>query len=92
MINWIYQPSGKCPVQAEGYFLGKYFYFRSRHESATIEFFENITFHKKGIFIKYYVVGTTKKQFMAGWFPHWYCRLLIYKGCLMYLLKFKSNC
>ena len=38
-FKWIYKPSGNCPVQAEGYFLGYFFYFRARHEFATIEFY-----------------------------------------------------
>ena len=39
IFRWIYKPSGNCPVQAEGYFLGYFFYFRARHEFATIEFY-----------------------------------------------------
>ena len=38
-FEWIYKPNGNCPVQAEGYFLGYFFYFRARHEFATIEFY-----------------------------------------------------
>lgn len=91
MIKWIYEPQGNCPVQAEGYFRDKYFYFRSRHESATIEFCQSKTHWSRGLYNRCYVVGTTKKQYMAGWFPKWYCKLLIYKGCFMYFLNFKSN-
>ena len=91
MIKWIYRPSGACPIQAEGYFRNKFFYFRSRHETATIEFCETQEDWKKGSYDKYYVVGRTNKPYYAGWFPDWYCYLLIYKGCLMYFLKFKSS-
>lgn len=91
MIKWIYRPTGACPIQAEGYFRNKYFYFRSRYESATMEFYDSKEDFKKGSFDKYYVVGTTKKLYFAGYFPDWYCYLLIYKGCLMYFLKFKSS-
>jgi hypothetical protein len=38
MIKWKYKPAGNCPVQAEGWFLGHYFYFRARGEWAIIEF------------------------------------------------------
>ena len=38
MIKWIYKPSGLCPVQSEGYFWDRYFYFRARYSTITIEF------------------------------------------------------
>ena len=38
MIKWISKPHGACPVQAEGYFMGHYFYFRSRWQTTSIEF------------------------------------------------------
>ena len=38
MIKWKHKPSGNCPVQAEGWFLGYYFYFRARGNEAIIEF------------------------------------------------------
>jgi hypothetical protein len=38
LIKWKYKPNGWCPVQAEGWFLGTYFYFRSRWDQVTIEF------------------------------------------------------
>jgi len=78
MIKWKYKPSGNCPVQAEGWFLGHYFYFRARGEYATIEF-EN-----------HFYVLTKTEPYMAGWLPKWICKLLIYKGCIKFILKHKS--
>jgi len=78
MIKWKYKPSGNCPVQAEGWFLKQAFYFRARGELATIEFGNH-----------FYVLTKTE-PYMAGWLPKWYCILLIWKGCLKFILKHKS--
>ena len=82
MIKWIYKPSGNCPVQAEGYFLGHYFYFRARGEHATIEFSKE----EYGLEVVYYILTKTK-PYMAGWLPKWKCRLLIWKGCLKFIIR-----
>ena len=90
MIKWKYKPSGSCPVQAEGWFLGYYFYFRSRWEEATIEFslseagWENNLIHGR------YVLITTD-EYAAGWLPKWKCKLLIWKGCIKFLFKKNKN-
>jgi hypothetical protein len=78
MIKWKYKPSGNCPVQAEGWFLKQPFYFRARGELATIEFGN------------YFYVLAETEEYAAGWLPKWYCRLLIWKGCLKFILKHKS--
>jgi hypothetical protein len=78
MIKWKYKPAGNCPVQAEGWFLKQPFYFRARGELATIEFGNH-----------FYVLAETE-EYAAGWLPKWYCRLLIWKGCLKFILKHKS--
>jgi len=86
MIKWKRKPSGNCPVQAEGWFLGYYFYFRARWDSATIEFslteagWENDLIHGR-----YELIET--EPFAAGWLPKWKCRLLIWKGCIKFLFK-----
>jgi hypothetical protein len=82
MIKWIYKPSGNCPVQAEGYFLGYYFYFRARGEHATIEFSKE----EYGLEVVYYILTETD-EYMAGWLPKWKCRLLIWKGCLKFMIR-----
>jgi len=82
MIKWIYKPSGNCPIQAEGYFKGYYFYFRARGEHATIELSEV----ENGPKVAYYILAKTQ-PYMAGWLPKWICRLLIWKGCFKFYFK-----
>jgi hypothetical protein len=87
LIKWIYKPSGNCPVQAEGYFLGKYFYFRSRWDQATIEFYENpVAFERGDAEIAAYVLAEVDSP-KAGWMPKWKCRLLIWAGCAIFAYK-----
>lgn len=86
IFKWEYKPSGNCPVQAEGWFLNYYFYFRARHSLATIEFYED-----KGDFyidepIDYIELKETEKH-QAGWLSEKECRRLIYKGCLLFIFK-----
>ena len=38
MIKWLSKPHKKYQIQAEGYFLGRYFYFRSKFNASVIEF------------------------------------------------------
>jgi hypothetical protein len=90
MIKWKYKPAGNCPVQAEGWFLGHYFYFRARGECATIEFAKTQEDQEEDILIAFYVLIKTE-EYMAGWLPKWICRLLIYKGCIKFILKHKSD-
>ena len=90
MIKWIYRPSGFCPVQAEGFFKGKYFYFRSRWSTASIEFANSEKEWKDGNILKRYVLFEDKYH-GAGWMPKWMAHLCIYKGLLMYLLNFKNS-
>jgi hypothetical protein len=91
MIKWIYKPSGNCPVQAEGYFMGKYFYFRSRWSTASIEFSETEKDWDERNILKRYILFEDKKGMGAGWMPKWMAYLCIYKAMLMYLLNFKSK-
>ena len=90
MIKWIYRPNGYCPVQAEGHFMGKYFYFRSRWSTASIEFADSKTEWEKNNIIKRYILFEDKKKMGAGWIPKWMAYLCIYRGIIMYLLKFKG--
>lgn len=90
LIKWKHKPSGNCPVQAEGYFINYYFYFRSRWNTATIEFsktqagWDNDLIHARYVLAN---VGT----YEAGWLPKWRCMLLIWKGCLKFLFKINKN-
>jgi hypothetical protein len=90
MIKWKYKPAGNCPVQAEGWFLGHYFYFRARGECATIEFAKTQEDQEADALSAFYVLSETE-EYMAGWLPKWKCKLLIYKGCIKFILKHKSD-
>ena len=90
MIKWIYKPSGFCPVQAEGFFMGKYFYFRSRWSRATIEFADSEEDWKLNNLLKRYIVFEDKAP-AAGWIPKWLAYVCIYRGLLLFLLKRKSH-
>jgi len=86
IFKWESKPSGNCPVQSNGWFLGYYFYFRARGIYATIEFYKD-----KGDFYLYepkqrFFLKETK-EYEAGWLGKKLCRFLIYKGCLMFLFK-----
>jgi hypothetical protein len=86
MIKWKYKPNGNCPVQAEGWFLGYYFYFRSRWNEATIEFSKTEAGWENDLIHARYVLTTTA-EYKAGWLPNWICRMLIWKGCIKFLFK-----
>jgi len=90
MIKWKYKPSGNCPVQSEGWFLGYYFYFRARWERATIEFSKTEAGWENDLIHARYVLTKTE-EYAAGWLPKWKCKLLIYKGCLRFLFKRHKN-
>jgi hypothetical protein len=89
MIKWKYKPTNNCPVQSEGWFAGHYFYFRARGKWATIEFAKTEEDQEANIISTFYVLTETEEH-AAGWLPRWYCRLLIWKGCLKFILKHKS--
>lgn len=79
MIKWKNKPEGNCPVQAEGYFMNHYFYFRARYEEATIEFAKNYSDYLSFKGINYFLLLETP-PYKAGWLP-----------ICVYLLEFKWN-
>jgi len=86
MIKWKYKPNGNCPVQADGWFLGYYFYFRARWNTATIEFSKTEAgWDNDLIHARYTLLHTL--PLAAGWLPKWKCRLLINLGCLLFFFK-----
>lgn len=91
MIKWIHKPVGQCPVQAEGWFLGYYFYFRARWQEATIEFSKSKAGWENDLIHGSYIVYRTKRQYYAGVLNHQFCKWLIYKGCFKFLLKRNKN-
>jgi hypothetical protein len=85
LFSWKYQPSGNCPVQAEGTFLGHYFYFRSRWNTASIEFSETEEDWEKCAIIK----RIELKHYGgadAGWISHSEGLRLVVIGCLTYIV------
>jgi hypothetical protein len=86
MIKWKNKPSGECPVQAEGWFLGYYFYFRARYEEATIEFSLNEDCWENDLINARYILLKTD-EYAAGYLDPRLCRLLIWKGCIKFLFK-----
>ena len=90
MIKWKYKPSGNCPVQAEGHFMGWYFYFRSRHSTATIEFSKTEAGWDNDLIHGRYVLYKTVDP-MAGWLSHTKAKYLIWWGCLRFFFKINKN-
>jgi hypothetical protein len=94
MITWIKKPYGESPIEAEGWFLGYYFYFRSKWNIASIQFAKDQDYWydiDNGI-IKEYILLKTKKQHAAGYISYNYAIVLIVKACIKfcyYLLKNK---
>ena len=89
MIKWISKPHGACPVQAEGYFMGYYFYFRSRWQTSSIEFAKTEQDWKDDKLVAYYELAKFDDEHTASWLPHWACRLLIWMGCLKFIFRKK---
>lgn len=90
MLKWKYKPSGNCPVQAEGYFLGYHFYFRSRWETASIEFSKTEEdWEENQIYRIYYLAAFPSAS--AGWISEKEAIRLIYKGLLMFLFRWPSH-
>lgn len=85
IIQWYYKPDGECPVQAEGKFMGHYFYFRGRWDSLTIEFAKT---REDWWNLKSTALFILKKTDMyeAGYYPKYKSTLLIYKGCFLFML------
>lgn len=87
IFKWIQKPSGECPVQADGIFLGYYFYFRSRYELSTIEFYrDRKDWNQLRYAINYFELKEYKDEYEAGYISKKLARRLIYKGCLKFLI------
>ena len=90
MIKWKYKPSGFFPIQSEGYFLGYYFYFRSRWQTATIEFSKTKEGWENDLIHARYVLASTP-EYEAGFMDKRKCIFLIYLGCFLFLFKINKN-
>lgn len=87
MITWKHEPHGYCPVQAEGWFIGYYFYFRSRYETGKIQFCKTAQDWDDGYITKEYVVYKSDDAYAAGYIKHSKARRLIYWGCFKFLVN-----
>lgn len=87
LIKWKCKPSGNCPVQAEGYFINYYFYFRARHEQAIIQFSKTEAGWENDLIHAQYHLLQTEGLYAAGYLPKWKCRLLIWVGCFRFMFK-----
>jgi hypothetical protein len=90
IFKWKYGPWGNCPVQAEGWFLGYHFYFRSRWETARIEFSKSEEdWEENKIERTYYLASFPSAS--AGWISERKATLLIIKGLFLFLLRWESD-
>jgi hypothetical protein len=87
IFKWIKKPNGNCPVQAEGMFLGYYFYFRSRYELSKIHFYKNKKdWNQNRYTINCFELKEYKNEYEAGWISKQLSKRLIFKGCLKFLI------
>ncbi len=87
MIKWKHKLGGNCPVQAEGYFMDYYFYFRARGNSVTMEFSKTEAGWDNNLIHAHYVLLDMEDNYAAGWLPKWVCWLLVWKGCIKFMFK-----
>ena len=87
ILYWKYKPEGVCPVQAEGCFLGTYFYFRSRCQTARLTFYNTDDIDDEEIIREYDLYKT--EPFEAGWLDYRLCTFLIYIGCFLFWLRIR---
>ena len=85
MIKWVYKPTGVAPVQSEGFFWDRYFYFRARYSTITIEFASTKEDCWDNRNIVEYTLKETIGKYDASYYPKWKCILLIYWGCWLYV-------
>jgi hypothetical protein len=90
LFKWKNKPSGQCPVQADGYFMGHYFYFRSRWTVADIEFANTKGSWWRNDLKAYFELAFTK-EYQAGWLSHRKCKWLIYRGCYKFAIFLLKN-
>ena len=87
LFQWVFKPQGTNLVQAEGYFLGYFFYFRATNVFATIEFFHSkYDFDREGgvNILKGYIVKN-RNNYDATQLSKEESYFLIFKGCVRFL-------
>ncbi len=90
LFKWESKPSGNCPVQSNGWFLNYYFYFRSRGETASIEFYNDKGDYYYDEPLKRFILKRTN-AYEAGWLSNRLCKFLILKGCLMFMFNNRNS-
>lgn len=90
LIKYLKGPDGYCPIQATGFFLGYFFYFRSRWSIAEIDFSKTEESWWRDD-IKIHFELTQTKEYQAGWLSHRKCKWLIYKGCFKFAIFLLKN-
>lgn len=85
-IEWAYKPRGICPVQAEGYFMGYYFFFRGRWDYLTIDFAKSHEDWFRDKIVYWKVLKQTNGEYDAGYYPYDKCIDLIVKGCFLFFI------
>jgi hypothetical protein len=85
-FKWIYKPNGKSPVQADGRFLGYYFYFRSKWDLSTIDFYKNKEDWENLYPSVLYLEVKKHRPFIAGFISNKEAKRLIYKGCFLFFI------
>lgn len=85
-VRWRYKPHGLCLVQAEGFFLGYYFYFRGRYETLKIEFARSRADWWDNKLLASYDLRRTA-PYEAGYYPEDKCMRLIYKGFIFFFFN-----
>jgi hypothetical protein len=90
IFKWDDEPGGLCPVQAEGTFLGHHFYFRSRYETASIEFSKTREDWEEDRLVRRYRLKTYP-AWAAGWISTTEAKILIYKGLFLFFIGWPDN-
>ena len=75
-FKWEQQPEGEIPIHASGWFLGYYFEFYAAQHFAEIHFYNG------NELIFWHTLSRKNTDLSLS-----YCRRLIYKGCLIFILK-----
>jgi len=90
MIKWENKPKGIYPIEANGYFLNYYFYFRARWSWVMIEFAKTKEDWEKDDLELAYLLKTTA-EYKAGYISNSLSKRLIYKGCLRFAFYLLSE-
>lgn len=87
MIKFKFHPTKyDNQVVSYGEFRGYFFYFRARQNKAIIQFARTRAQHLNRNILCEYELSKTEWPY-TGWYPIWRCYLLIFYGCVKFLLN-----